>query len=152
MNIKIKQMEIDDIEKVVKIDSICFPVGWSSTEYKREILENEFAYLYVLKINEEIIGYIDFWITFDICQLTKIAILPEYRRQKYAHVLMDEMIKKAEELQCESISLEVRVSNKSAQRLYESYGFLKVNVRKGYYQDNGEDANYLIKPLGGGII
>ena len=47
------------------------------------------------------------------------------------------------------ISLEVRVSNTAAHKLYEAYDFIKVNVRKQYYQDNGEDAGFLIKAIGG---
>ena len=38
------------------------------------------------------------------------------------------------------ITLEVRVGNKPAIRLYEKYGFKSLGTRKGYYQDNNEDA------------
>ena len=38
------------------------------------------------------------------------------------------------------ITLEVRVGNKAAISLYEKYGFKSLGVRKGYYQDNNEDA------------
>lgn len=75
-----------------------------------------------------------------------------YRGQQYAHLLMDVMIATANQEQCETISLEVRVSNEAAHKLYEHYDFIKVNVRKAYYQDNGEDADFLIKALGGNCI
>ena len=39
-----------------------------------------------------------------------------------------------------ALTLEVRVSNRGAQELYRRYGFSSVGARKGYYQDNGEDA------------
>lgn len=40
----------------------------------------------------------------------------------------------------ERMTLEVRASNTSAQRLYERLGFVTAGVRKGYYSDNREDA------------
>lgn len=147
----IRKMLTHDIEVITKIDHVCFPMAWSKDDYLNEILHNEYAHLYVLEIDSTIIGYIDFWITFDTCQLTKIAILPAHRGKGYAKVLMDTMILYAQKALCETISLEVRVSNTKALSLYESYGFIKVNVRKNYYQDNGEDANFLIKPLGGNL-
>ena len=145
----IREMKIEDCSIVSQIDAHCFPVPWSEEQYKREFNENEFAYLYVLEDHNEIIGFIDFWITFDSCQLAKIAVLPSYRGKHYAHLLMDKMIERAQQENCEIISLEVRVSNTAAHKLYEAYDFIKVNVRKQYYQDNGEDADFLIKAIGG---
>ena len=55
-------------------------------------------------------------LTFDIAQLAKIAVLPQYRGRHYAHRMMDQMIKDVEEKHCETLSLEVRVSNIAAQR------------------------------------
>lgn len=145
----LRNMTKQDIEQIIAIDAVCFPVPWKEEQYLYELEENDYAYLYVLEMNHQIIGYIDFWITFDICQLAKIAVLPQYQGAHQAHILMDQMIQDAQVKQCETISLEVRVSNQSAQKLYAAYDFIKVNVRKGYYQDNGEDADVLVKALGG---
>ena len=38
------------------------------------------------------------------------------------------------------VTLEVRVSNRSAIQLYEKLGFHNVGVRRGYYTDTREDA------------
>ena len=48
--------------------------------------------------------------------------------------------------------LEVRPSNVAARGLYDSYEFIKVNIRKGYYNDNGEDAIVMCKALGGNLV
>jgi len=71
-----------------------------------------------------------------------------YRKRKIASNLLEECIRMCEEEGAEYLTLEVRVSNTAAIRLYEKYGFMTVNVKKGYYTDNYEDANYMIKPLG----
>lgn len=145
----LRAMNKKDLKQIVAIDAICFPIPWNEKQYLYELKENDYAFLYVLELEGIIIGYVDYWITFDICQLAKIAVLPQYRNQHYAHQLMDQMILDASLKGCESISLEVRISNQSAQKLYASYEFINVNIRKNYYQDNGEDAYVLVKALGG---
>lgn len=148
----LEALKKEDLDEIVSMDAICFPAPWSKEQYQYELEENDYAFLYVLKEEDKIIGFIDYWITFDIAQLAKIAILPEYRGKHLAHRLMDQMIQDAEAKQCETLSLEVRVSNLAAQKLYEAYDFINVNTRKGYYHDNGEDAYVLVKALKGGCL
>lgn len=148
----IRKMRIEDAGAVAEIDSLCFSVPWKKEQYEAELMENDFARLYVLEQEGNILGFIDFWITFDSCQLAKIAVMPAYQGNHLACRLMDKMIEEADKAHCETISLEVRVSNEKAHRLYEAYDFIKVNVRKQYYQDNGEDADFLIKALGGNCL
>ena len=62
---------------------------------------------------------------------------------------MASMIFDAIAKECDTMSLEVRVSNDKAIALYKKNGFITVNTRKGYYQDNHEDAYLMVKPLGG---
>lgn len=148
----LEALKKEDLDDIVSMDAICFPAPWSKEQYQYELEENDYAFLYVLKEEGKIIGFIDYWITFDIAQLAKIAILPEYRGKHLAYRLMDQMIQDAEAKQCETLSLEVRVSNLAAQKLYEAYDFINVNTRKGYYHDNGEDAYVLVKALKGGCL
>lgn len=145
----LREMLQTDLDEVVYIDSLCFPIPWNKQQYTYELDDNAYASLYVLLDGNTLIGYIDFWITFEICQLAKIAIHPDYRGKHHANELMEAMIKEAQQKKCENISLEVRSSNMVALGLYKAYDFIKVNVRKQYYQDNGEDALVLVKALGG---
>ena len=62
---------------------------------------------------------------------------------------MQEMIALASQQGCETMSLEVRISNQKAISLYESLGFETKAIRKGYYQDNHEDAYLMVKGLEG---
>jgi ribosomal-protein-alanine N-acetyltransferase len=50
------------------------------------------------------------------------------------------VIEKAKKLGAHSMTLEVRVSNEIAQKLYRKFGFLNGGIRKRYYTDNYEDA------------
>ena len=138
-----------DLDALLAIEDVCFTSKWTKDMFKYEISENEFGKLYVLEDNDELVGYIDFWLTFDCCQLANIAIKPDRQGHGYSKQLMDVMFQDANESECETCMLEVRPSNDKARGLYQSYGFIEINIRKGYYNDNGEDAIVMCKPLGG---
>jgi ribosomal-protein-alanine N-acetyltransferase len=87
-----------------------------------------------------IVGYASLWLMFDEAHLTSIAVRESCRRQGIGELLLLSVINLAVQLNARVATLEVRVSNRSAQALYEKYGFVKVGVRRRYYTDNGEDA------------
>lgn len=145
---RMKRLDTSQIDALLLVEQACFQHPYTREQLRYEIEENEFSYVLGVYEEDTLIGFIDYWITFETCQLNQIAILPEYRRKGYGGQLIKEMIDHAEEAMCENIMLEVRVSNQTAQAMYEAFGFLCLQVRKGYY-DNGEDAIVMVKPLGG---
>lgn len=76
----------------------------------------------------------------DEAHITNIAVRQAYRGRKLGERLLDELMRTAAYLGMERMTLEVRVSNLVAQRLYEKKGFESAGIRKGYYSDNMEDA------------
>ena len=89
---------------------------------------------------EYILGIASFWVMADEAHITTIAVRNAYLRQGIGEWLLISVIDMAAELKANIITLEVRLSNKQAQALYQKYGFQKVGVRRGYYSDDGEDA------------
>ena len=85
----IELMKKDDLTQVVAIENDSFSKPWNRDYFIHEIDENEFAQLFVYRLNEEIIGYVDLWYMFENCDLTKIAIKKEFRNQGYG----DKMLK-----------------------------------------------------------
>lgn len=138
-----------DIEALLGIEERCFTSRWTEAMFLYEIEENEFGKFYVLEEDGILIGYIDFWITFETCQLANVAVDLPYQGKGYSRKMMDLMVDEANKEGCETIMLEVRPSNTAARKLYESYDFIEMNIRKGYYSDNGEDAIIMCKALGG---
>lgn len=138
-----------DIEALLGIEERCFTSRWTEAMFFYEIEENEFGKFYVLEEDGILIGYIDFWITFETCQLANVAVDLPYQGKGYSRKMMDLMVDEANKEGCETIMLEVRPSNTAARKLYESYDFIEMNIRKGYYSDNGEDAIIMCKALGG---
>jgi ribosomal-protein-alanine N-acetyltransferase len=89
---------------------------------------------------EYIVGIAGFWIMVDEAHITTLATRNACRRQGIGERLLIQIIEMATHLHADVVTLEVRISNKQAQALYEKYGFQRVGVRRAYYTDNGEDA------------
>lgn len=87
-----------------------------------------------------IVGYAGFWTMLDEAHLTTIAVRDAYRRRGIGELLLISVIDLATQLNARIVTLEVRVSNKAAQALYERYNFKSTGIRRRYYSDNGEDA------------
>lgn len=87
-----------------------------------------------------IVGYGGLWLTVDDGHVTAIAVDPQHRGFGVGELLLNGLIDAAYELHAKLLTLEVRVSNMVAQRLYLKYGFQPAGTRPRYYTDNGEDA------------
>ncbi|MCA9910501.1 MAG: ribosomal protein S18-alanine N-acetyltransferase, partial [Anaerolineae bacterium] len=91
-------------------------------------------------ISAQIVGYGGLWLISDEAHISTIATHPDFRRRGWGELLLAGMVQKAMLLSAAYVVLEVRVSNTTAQALYHKYGFVTVDVKKGYYHNNGEDA------------
>ncbi len=133
-------MELDDLDQIMEIEHASFTSPWSKDSFQLELTENRFATYYVIGDEQKIFGYCGLWVIVDEAQITNIAILPEYRGNKYGEQLFSYVLQQAKEKGAEKLTLEVRVSNIVAQKLYRKYGLVPVGIRKNYYVDNQEDA------------
>jgi len=89
---------------------------------------------------EEVIGYAGLWFVLDEAHVTSVAVRGDLRRTGIARRLLLAACGLALERRCILLTLEVRASNKGAQRLYETLGMHRAGIRRGYYSDNREDA------------
>lgn len=145
----IRKAEISDINHLVHIENAVFPDDpWKESNFSYELESNPYAEIYLFEDDSSIAGFIDLWITFEQAQIANIGILPEKRRKHIGSDLLAFAINKAISENCETVSLEVRVSNSSAIALYEKFGFTIAGTRRHYYED-GEDAWLMVKPIGG---
>lgn len=72
--------------------------------------------------------------------VTTVAVHPREHRRKVASHLLVGLLEHARTRGAHAATLEVRVANRGAQRLYAGFGFVPVGVRPGYYSETGEDA------------
>ena len=87
-----------------------------------------------------IAGYVSVWYQGDEAHITEIAVRETLRGRGIGELLLIGSLRAAREYGSRVMTLEARVSNFIAQRLYEKYSFKSVGIRKGYYSDNREDA------------
>lgn len=144
----IRRMNDQDIDQVSELDRLSFSSPWSKEIFYREI-ENPYAHYFVLDNKSEIIGYAGMWIVMEDAQITNIAIHPDYRRNKLGEKLFQHIFYYAMQAGVRRLSLEVRVSNIAAQRLYRKFGLVPGGIRKNYYTDNQEDALVMWVDLNG---
>jgi [ribosomal protein S18]-alanine N-acetyltransferase len=90
-----------------------------------------------------ILGYAGMWLMMDESHITTIAMRTAWRGRGFGELLLMTLVDAARDLGVLRMTLEVRVSNEAAQRLYRKYGFEERGVRPRYYSDNNEDAHIM---------
>jgi len=136
----IRQAEEKDIHQIAEIDKLCFSTPWSEDSFTQEITSNDIALYIVAVIDDLIVGYAGLWLIVDEGHITNVAVHPDFRRRKIAKALVQVLIDVSEKKGAVRHTLEVRTLNDAAIRLYEAFGFQEVSIRKGYYEDDNEDA------------
>ncbi|HIT86262.1 MAG TPA: ribosomal protein S18-alanine N-acetyltransferase [Candidatus Coprocola pullicola] len=138
--LEILPMTEEHIEQVLQVEEACFSIPWTREDFQREMKENKMAIYRIAVLDDKIVGYAGMWHVVTEGHITNVAVLEQYRRRGVAKALMEEIINIAQQKQMIGITLEVRISNIAAQKLYTKYGFRPEGFRKNYYQDTKEDA------------
>lgn len=133
-------LTVADLGEVAIIENLSFPAPWPTSAYTTELTTNRLARYVGARINGKLVGFGGIWLMVDEAHVTTMAVLPEQRRSGIATVLLLELLQEARRGAARVATLDVRVSNEAAQRLYRSFGFVEVGRRIRYYDDNDEDA------------
>ncbi len=140
MAVTFEKMGLEHLDQVLEIENVSFPAPWSKTSFLGEILQNDFALYLVALYDDVVIGYGGMWLILDQAHITNVAVRPDFRGRNIGKALMLEIIQQAILKGAKSMTLEVRPSNIIARGLYQGLGFIDRGRRKGYYEDNNEDA------------
>ena len=143
----IRKMMLHDIDQVLEVEKLSFSTPWSKGTFEAELRENLFAYYFVIVQDETVVGYAGLWMILDEAHVTNIAVHPDFRGLNFGKKLVRELIIQAFKSGANRITLEVRVSNLVARKLYKDFGFYEAGIRKGYYSDNNEDAVVMWKDI-----
>lgn len=139
--IQITKMTNEDIDNVVAIEEQAYGEHhWSKSSFYDE-MSNNLAHYYCAKTpNGELVGYAGTWHILDEGHITTIAVKKDYMRKHIGEAIIVKILEDCYDSGIKYLTLEVRVSNAPAINLYTKYGFSSLGTRKGYYQDNNEDA------------
>lgn len=143
--LRFRRMKLEDVPRVHEIDVLSFTLPWSEKSYAFELLQNPTTLAIVAEILPQdkkpiVIGMAIVWVVVDEAHIATIAIHPDFRGHKYGTKLLAETLRQVIRQGVRLATLEVRVHNQLAQKLYIKFGFKVVGVRRHYYKDNNEDA------------
>jgi [ribosomal protein S18]-alanine N-acetyltransferase len=140
MSVVIAPMRVDDVPDVHAIERASFTTPWPDHAYRTELETNRLAHYLVVRIGDRLVGYAGLWLMVDEAHVTTFAIDPAWRRRRLGERLLIALLDLAIERRAGEATLEVRLSNLPARRLYEKFGFRPVGIRPRYYSDDNEDA------------
>lgn len=141
---KILQMTGEYVEQVANLEALCFSDPWSLRSITAE-LSNPLSFWLIAVSDDRVIGYIGSQSVMGESDMMNVAVDPVWRRRGVAEALINELINGLRIRNNHCLTLEVRVSNDAAVRLYNKLGFIKVGLRKNYYHNPKEDALILRK-------
>ncbi|HEU5064983.1 MAG TPA: ribosomal protein S18-alanine N-acetyltransferase, partial [Gaiellaceae bacterium] len=141
MMIEFRKLKLRDLAAIEEIERTSYPTPWSRSMFAGELAKPSSICLGAVDADkEELVGYLIISRYVDAWHVMNIAVAPEYRRRGIARSLMERLFEVTARDARRGYTLEVRVSNEAAIRLYEELGFKARGVRRGYYTDNREDA------------
>ena len=138
--LRIRPMTIADLPAIHLIERASFTTPWPPQAYRQELETNRLAQYLVAMIGDEIVAYGGLWLMVDEAHVTTFAVHPGFRRRRIGERLLLALLDLSLDRHAREATLEVRLSNLAARRLYEKYGFRPVGIRPRYYSDNQEDA------------
>jgi ribosomal-protein-alanine N-acetyltransferase len=134
----IRPLRLADLAAVEEIERRSYETPWSRSMFAGELAKPGSICLGAFD-GDALIGYMIISRYVDAWHVMNVAVDPPYRRRGVARRLLDRLFELTEDEE-RGYTLEVRVSNDGAIRLYEGAGFRARGVRRGYYTDNREDA------------
>ncbi len=161
----LQPMHLDDLATVSYIEKQVFATPWSIQAYRQELLFHDTATYLVLRYvgtpgegapalrrpwgtrqDPSLLGYGAVWMIIEEAHISTLALRPSWRGRGLGELLLAGLIEGALDQAAETVTLEVRQSNRIAQKLYSKYGFVQTGLRRRYYPDNQEDALIMSTP------
>ena len=139
MSVIIRPMRQEDVCELVQIEQEIFSVPWSEQNFA-DLLTRSYALYLVAEKDDKIVGCAGLTVLDNEGDIDKVMVRGECRGQGIASYLMEELLAEGSKRGVQEFTLEVRVSNTPAIRLYEKYGFVSEGIRPRFYDKPVEDA------------
>ncbi len=139
MSVEVRPLSFEDLDRVCEIEEACFSMPWKKEDFA-DLIESEHSDYFVIVLDGVIAGSAGYTDTLGDAYVNNVAIHPDYRGRGLSKILMKAMLEHGLSKGIKNYTLEVRVSNTPAIRLYESFGFECAGTRKRFYEHPVEDA------------
>jgi [ribosomal protein S18]-alanine N-acetyltransferase len=140
VKVALRRIDPRDLDAVDEIERASYPTPWSRAMFLAELRKPSSLALGAYSEDGELVGYAFVSRYVDAWHVMNVAIATDYRRRGIATALLERLFELTATDPRSGYTLEVRVSNLEAIRLYERLGFESRGIRRGYYTDNREDA------------
>ena len=140
MSIELRRLEPRDLDTVEEIEQASYPTPWSRSMFVAELRKPSSLALGAYSPDGDLVGYAFISRYVDAWHVMNVAVANDFRRRGIATLLLERLFEETATDPQRGYTLEVRVSNSQAIRLYEQLGFEARGIRRGYYTDNREDA------------
>ncbi len=140
MNVELRRLEAGDLDDVEAIERDSYPTPWSRSMFDAEMRKPSSLALGAFSEENGLVGYAFISRYVDAWHVMNVAVVPDFRRRGIASALLERLFAVTSTDPRRGYTLEVRMSNTGAIKLYERLGFEPRGVRRGYYTDNREDA------------
>jgi ribosomal-protein-alanine N-acetyltransferase len=137
--LEIRSLELADLDSIEQIEQQAYPTPWSRSMFASEIAKPTSICIGAFEGNG-LVGYVINSRYVDAWHVMNVAVHPEHQRRGVARALLEQLFTLTRDDERRGYTLEVRVSNEGAIKLYEQLGFSSRGIRRGYYTDNREDA------------
>ena len=129
-----------DIDAIEMIENLCFSIPWTHSQLESCLPDERHELIVFESAENSVGGYIGMICVLDEGYITNVAVDPAMRRLGIGRALVEAMLARAEKRRMSFVTLEAREHNEAALALYTSMGFVRVGLRKGYYERPREDA------------
>jgi ribosomal-protein-alanine N-acetyltransferase len=146
--VEIRALAPSDLNDIEDIEHRSYDTPWSRSMFAGELAKPASLCLGAFE-GEQLGGYLIVSRYVDAWHIMNIAVSPDFRRRGIATALLERLFELTDDRSRRGYTLEVRVSNDGAIRLYERLGFTARGIRRGYYTDNREDALIMWREPGG---
>ncbi len=135
-------MEEKDLDQVCEIENKTFSQPWTREDFSISIKNENHIYI-VAEEGNEIAGYCGLWMVAGEGQINNVAVREDFRQKGVGYGMLCYLLELGREKNQDAFTLEVRVGNEAAIRLYEKLGFRSLGIRRGFYEKPKEDANIM---------
>ena len=137
--LQIRALELGHLSAIESIEQRAYPTPWSRSMFASELAKPTSICLGAFE-GDELVGYVINSRYVDAWHVMNVAVDPDRQRRGAATALLERLFELTADDERRGYTLEVRMSNVGAIRLYEQLGFEARGIRRGYYTDNREDA------------
>jgi [ribosomal protein S18]-alanine N-acetyltransferase len=137
--VEIRGLQMRDLGAIEEIERRSYATPWSRSMFAGELAKPSSICLGAFE-GGQLLGYMIISRYVDAWHVMNVAVDPDHRRRGIAMSLLERLFELTDDATRRGYTLEVRVSNDGAIRLYEEAGFRARGIRRGYYTDNREDA------------